>query len=73
MWTNNKEQDFSAHSRIYQPGVRSPNFFGGIGKKIRTRCRSENGTKLEGIERNTKTGWRWTQSRANFSPGQIPC
>jgi hypothetical protein len=24
--------------------------------------------KLKGIERDIKTGWRWTQSRSNFSP-----
>ena len=28
--------------------------------------------KLKGIERNIKTGWRWTQSRANLSPAQFP-
>ena len=28
--------------------------------------------KPKGIERNIKTGWRWTQSRANFSPAKFP-
>jgi hypothetical protein len=26
---------------------------------------------IRGTERNSKTRWRWTQSRANFSPGPI--
>ncbi len=29
--------------------------------------------KMKGIERNNETGWRWTQSGANFSPASIPC
>ena len=28
--------------------------------------------KMIGTERNTKTGWRWTQSGANFSPAEFP-
>src|ERR1700732_961732 len=27
---------------------------------------------MTGTERIPKTGWRWTQSRANFSPAQFP-
>jgi hypothetical protein len=40
---------------------------GRLGRKISVS------DKMKGVERNIKTGWRWTQSRANFSPGPIPC
>jgi len=37
-----------------------------LGRKIQVSA------KMKGIERNTKTDWRWTQSRANFSPAEFP-
>jgi hypothetical protein len=38
-----------------------------LGRKITVSAR------LKGIERNIKTGWRWTQSRANLSLLRISC
>ena len=39
-------------------------------KKVRRECSVPG--ELGGL-REPKTSWRWTQSRANFSPTQIPC
>jgi hypothetical protein len=37
-----------------------------FGRKLEVSAR------IAGTERNCVTGWRWTQSRANFSPAKFP-